>query len=365
MWASGATIRNTFIHYPTTSEEDEDCAAPRPRGFSWQRARSAPATRRSASAAEPGEEGLVAVAPAAPAASEVPATSLPCGGGAPCEVRRGDQRSHAHEARGAKTGPRRRGAERNGSASGSTASLEEEDHAAWETSTAEGTADSDGPDSEQIRAPDGKEPIASTVSDRLSPDCRATAERIVGLIHEQCGFLLVRGHGVYPENGERMRQRGIAATLRFYVYGLPWAKRAKWLQPLQRSVAAVIQRTEPWVIVRGGVLFAPIDTGASGSPSGESRDQTLAEFFAARPDLPPGDLMLVTEALDMAGLHATSRNECTLEELTTAVGCVGVKTFVASLPTTIGVRHSAALARFLPRLKADVCMRIDFAAARQ
>jgi hypothetical protein len=251
-------------------------------------------------------------------------------------------------------------AERNGSASGSTASLEE-DRVAWDTSTDE----SDSPDSEQSRAPDGKEPPVPVASDRLSPDCRATAERIVDLINEQCGFLLVRGHGVYPENGERMRQRGIAATLRFYVYGLPWSRRAKWLQPLHRSVAAVVQRTEPWVIVRGGELFAPIDTRPAGSPSGESRDQTLEEFFAARPDLPPGDHLLVSEALDMAGLHTTARNECTLEELTAAVGCIGVKTFVASLPATLGVKHGAALARFLPRLKADVYMRIHFAAARQ
>lgn len=343
MWASGATIRNTFIHYPTaTGDEDEDWAAPQPcggqAGGHFERARSAPATARQPKALP----GPAALAPG---------------------VLRRSQRSppprHAREVPGAKAGSRG-GAERNGSASGSTASLEE-DRAAWDTST----DDSDSPDPEQTLTPDGKKPEISVAIDRLSPDCRATAARIVDLINEQCGFLLVRGHGVYPENGERMRQRGIAATLRFYVYGLPWAKRAKWLQPLQRSVAAVVQRTEPWVIVRGGVLFAPIDTRAAGSPSGQSQDQTLEEFFAARPDLPPGDHLLVSEALTMAGLHATARNECTLEELTADVGCVGVKGFVASLPATLGVRHGAAMSRFLPRLKADVCMRIDFAAARQ
>ncbi|CAK0853429.1 unnamed protein product [Prorocentrum cordatum] len=263
MWASGATIRNTFIHYPTTSEdEDEAWAAPpqaRPAAGPCLRARSAPAP-----ACRP-EAPLPAPAAAVPAAT-------PHRRGTPC----------------AKKPRSRRGAERSGSLSGSTASLE--DHAAWETST----ADSDGPGSEQ-----GSAPASPVACDRLDPDCRATAERIVKLISEQCGFLLVRGHGVYPENGERMRQRGIAATLRFYVYGLPWAKRAKWLQPLQRSVAAVVQRTEPWVIVRGGVLFAPIDMRAARSPSGESRDQTLAEFYAARPDLPPGDHHLVSEALNM------------------------------------------------------------------
>lgn len=73
-------------------------------------------------------------------------------------------------------------------------------------------------------------------------------------VERQCAFLRLNGHTLHVENALRMRSRGVVATLRFYAYGLPWPKRAKWVQPLCRSVAAILRHNGCEAKLLGGEL---------------------------------------------------------------------------------------------------------------
>merc|ERR1719396_139134 len=70
----------------------------------------------------------------------------------------------------------------------------------------------------------------------------ARARQLVQLVESECGFLRLSGHRLITHTTEKAKRHGLAMTLRFYVHGLPSAKRAKWQQPLFRSVAAALQR---------------------------------------------------------------------------------------------------------------------------
>jgi len=99
---------------------------------------------------------------------------------------------------------------------------------------------------------------------RASPEeSLASAHRCAALVERECGFLRLRGYWLNPETRMRAKRRGVVAMIRFYVQGLPWAKRAKWLQPLLWSVVAVLQRHACAITVRGGDLYVGLDTGGS------------------------------------------------------------------------------------------------------
>jgi hypothetical protein len=123
---------------------------------------------------------------------------------------------------------------------------------------------------------DGRESVSSSATPELNlsnPDdlwwlgaedmnaCKGTALRIVGAVERECAFLRLNGHVVHAQPSDKARRQGMAMNLRFYVRGLPSAKRAKWQQPLCWSVAAVLQRVGLPVQMRGGELYGAVREG--------------------------------------------------------------------------------------------------------
>merc|ERR1712032_73561 len=93
-------------------------------------------------------------------------------------------------------------------------------------------------------------------SSSLNPLCEQFAHQIVELVERECGFLQIRGHRIHLEARKNKKQkRGVAATLRFFVQGLPWVKRAKWHQPLCWSVMPMLQRCSCAMQMQGGELY--------------------------------------------------------------------------------------------------------------
>eukprot|EP00747_Dinoflagellata_sp_TGD_P183480 gnl/TRDRNA2_/TRDRNA2_38383_c0_seq2.p1 gnl/TRDRNA2_/TRDRNA2_38383_c0~~gnl/TRDRNA2_/TRDRNA2_38383_c0_seq2.p1 ORF type:complete len:430 (-),score=80.49 gnl/TRDRNA2_/TRDRNA2_38383_c0_seq2:134-1354(-) len=111
-------------------------------------------------------------------------------------------------------------------------------------------------------------------------ELEAAADRLAAVVEDKCGWLRIRGHGLQYCRASRQRpgrqrsrtQRQTLPTLRFYVTGLPWAKRAKWEQPLLWSVSAVLQKWGATTKMKGGELSVLLDTG----------DAVNVEFAAAR-----------------------------------------------------------------------------------
>lgn len=110
------------------------------------------------------------------------------------------------------------------------------------------------------------------VAAQLGPPAGLPVERADGLaaachcaavVERECGFLRLRGHTVHLETHAKAKRRGVVAVVRFYVRGLPWAKRAKWLQPLLWSVMAVLQSRDFAVAVRGGNLYMGVSADGS------------------------------------------------------------------------------------------------------
>eukprot|EP00747_Dinoflagellata_sp_TGD_P018716 gnl/TRDRNA2_/TRDRNA2_126689_c0_seq1.p1 gnl/TRDRNA2_/TRDRNA2_126689_c0~~gnl/TRDRNA2_/TRDRNA2_126689_c0_seq1.p1 ORF type:complete len:231 (+),score=34.34 gnl/TRDRNA2_/TRDRNA2_126689_c0_seq1:73-765(+) len=114
------------------------------------------------------------------------------------------------------------------------------------------------------------------MSPEMSIALDEASERLAAFVQKECGWLRIHGHGLHKESSQRTRRRrGSVATLRFYVNGLPWAKRAKWEQPLLWAVAAVLQRNHPTAMMKGGELTVPLqDLGAT----------LRIDFAAARAD---------------------------------------------------------------------------------
>lgn len=106
--------------------------------------------------------------------------------------------------------------------------------------------------------------LVGTPYPRAPPvECYASAHRCASLIEKECGFLRLRGYWLNPETDRKARRRGVVAVVRFYVHGLPWAKRARWLQPLLWSVVVVLQRHGQEATVRGGDMHVALDVGGS------------------------------------------------------------------------------------------------------
>jgi len=93
------------------------------------------------------------------------------------------------------------------------------------------------------------------------PDAGVAAEELAQLVERECAFMRISGHSV--QTSSTARKCAAACTLRFFVHGLPWAKRAKWLQPLLWSVSAVLARHGVEAGMKGGELVAITDSGAA------------------------------------------------------------------------------------------------------
>ena len=105
-------------------------------------------------------------------------------------------------------------------------------------------------------------------------------------VERGCGFMRLNGHGLHAYSSEKARRRGMAMNVRFYVRGLPSAKRAKWQQPLYWSAAAVLQSLGLDVRMQGGELYVPVRRGRPGMgprvESGEVGIVIRLEFVAGR-----------------------------------------------------------------------------------
>lgn len=88
---------------------------------------------------------------------------------------------------------------------------------------------------------------------------RAAGDKLARLVLKECAFMRFRGFWLHAEKSGRARRRGVAGILRFYVHGLPWAKRAKWLQPLLWTVMAVLEKHRLAATMQGGQLYAPLE----------------------------------------------------------------------------------------------------------
>jgi hypothetical protein len=99
------------------------------------------------------------------------------------------------------------------------------------------------------------------------------AEELGSLVVRECSFLRVTGFGLHEESNRIRRQRGAAKCVMLYVKSLPWAKRAKWLHPLLRSVAALLQAKGCATKMQGGELYAKLES---------SRNLARLDFAAAR-----------------------------------------------------------------------------------
>merc|ERR1712151_993912 len=88
-----------------------------------------------------------------------------------------------------------------------------------------------------------------------------TAHQILEFIERECRFLKLCGHSLFTETIRKKPQHGVAATLRFYIKGLPRVKRAKWRQPLCWSVMAVLDRCGCRMKMQSGELYALLAEG--------------------------------------------------------------------------------------------------------
>lgn len=99
------------------------------------------------------------------------------------------------------------------------------------------------------------------LDERSLQQCDAQAAHLATLVPQECGFLRLNGHTVHFHT--KAHSLGYGLTIRFYVVGLPWAKRSKWQQPLFWTVARVLQRAGCDARVRSGQLLVPVTVDVS------------------------------------------------------------------------------------------------------
>lgn len=107
------------------------------------------------------------------------------------------------------------------------------------------------------------EQSAAVASNEPSPQVVA-ARALVQAVEGSCGWLRLNGHclRIHDEDAQTHARRLDAwGTLRFHVRGLPTMRRAKWVQPLLRSVAVQLRGLGHDVYIRHGELFAPTGDG--------------------------------------------------------------------------------------------------------
>jgi len=87
----------------------------------------------------------------------------------------------------------------------------------------------------------------------------ASASKVAELVMSECQFLRIQEYGLRPEISRKAMRRNAKWMLRFYVHGVPCQKRAKWLQPLSVSVAAVLRRHGCTTKVHSCELFVTLE----------------------------------------------------------------------------------------------------------
>lgn len=98
---------------------------------------------------------------------------------------------------------------------------------------------------------------------------------LAALVESKCSFLRLMGQEFYNEVNEVRRKRGVVKCVVFYVRGLPWAKRAKWLLPLLWAVAKVLNAQGCTTKVQAGEMYAQL-------PGARGHDLVRLDFAAAR-----------------------------------------------------------------------------------
>mmetsp|Transcript_5712 Transcript_5712/g.16235 ORF Transcript_5712/g.16235 Transcript_5712/m.16235 type:complete len:230 (-) Transcript_5712:303-992(-) len=91
--------------------------------------------------------------------------------------------------------------------------------------------------------------------------CVRTPEQIRECIERECGFLRLHGHNLHCETAKKRSRQDAVATLRFYVKGVPWVKRAKWHQAMSWTVLAMLKRAGCAAKMQNGGLFAELAGG--------------------------------------------------------------------------------------------------------
>lgn len=106
------------------------------------------------------------------------------------------------------------------------------------------------------------------------PDEDDWAEEVAAQVRLACPFLRLAGRGLYEERNLHRRKRGVAKCAVFYVYGLPWTKRARWLLPLLWAVASVLKLRGCTAKVQARELYVQVP--------GPGRGYVRVDFAAAR-----------------------------------------------------------------------------------
>lgn len=100
-------------------------------------------------------------------------------------------------------------------------------------------------------------------------------ESLATLIERDCSFLKIAGRDYYDEQNQLRRKRGVVKSLVFFIKGLPWAKRARWLMPLLWSVSSVLKARGCGTRVQAGELYVQL-------PGMCSEEFVRVDFAAAR-----------------------------------------------------------------------------------
>jgi len=87
----------------------------------------------------------------------------------------------------------------------------------------------------------------------------ASASKVAELVMSECQFLRLQEYCLLPEISRKAMRCKSKWMLRFYVHGVPCQKRAKWLQPLSVSVAAVLRRRGCTTKVHSCELFVTLE----------------------------------------------------------------------------------------------------------
>lgn len=85
-----------------------------------------------------------------------------------------------------------------------------------------------------------------------------------------CGFLRIRGNSWRSSRQLQRTELGSMGCLMFFVFGLPWAVRSKWLVPLRWTAAGVLHKCGYIAKVHAGKLYV----------SNQARSLTVTVDFA-------------------------------------------------------------------------------------
>jgi hypothetical protein len=103
---------------------------------------------------------------------------------------------------------------------------------------------------------------ASSNADESLRKAAGVPENIRQSVLKECGFLRIEGSSYRPSTGyTKDEQAGSQGCLMFFISGLPWAKRAKWLVPLRWTVGQVLQFRGLHAEVVAGSLYLTDDDG--------------------------------------------------------------------------------------------------------